>query len=202
VRTEVAVLVPVKAFTQAKARLAPVLDQAGRAALARRLAAGVLAAAGPLPVTVACDDEEVAAWARESGASVAWTAGLDLNGSVESAVEGLTGQGVGRVIVAHGDLPDALDLTVLAAGTAVSAVPDRRRDGTNVLAVPTGAGFRFAYGPGSFARHRAEAARVGLSFDEVNAPDLERDIDDAGDLEPGDLFEPEGRGTGRRPAGG
>jgi 2-phospho-L-lactate guanylyltransferase len=201
VRTEVAVVVPVKAFTEAKARLAPVLDPAGRAALARRLAAGVLASAGPLPVTVACDDEEVEAWARAAGATVTWTAGLDLNGSVQSAVEALAERGVTRVIVAHGDLPDARDLTVLAAGAGVSAVPDRRRNGTNVLAVPTGAGFRFAYGPGSFARHRAEAARVGLVFDEVNALDLERDIDDAGDLEPGDL-EPEGRGVGQLPAGG
>ena len=36
-------------------------------------------------------------------------------------------------------------------------MPDRYGNGTNVLALPTDAGFQFSYGPGSFARHRAEA---------------------------------------------
>jgi 2-phospho-L-lactate guanylyltransferase len=187
VRTEVAVLVPVKAFSQAKARLAPVLDPASRATLARRLATRVLASARGLPVTVACDDDEVAAWARAAGASVAWTAGLDLNGSVHAGVDALAEAGFTRVVVAHGDLPDARDLTVLIGGIGVVAVPDRRDDGTNVLVVPTLAGFRFAYGPGSFVRHRAEAARLGLPFDVVRALDLMRDVDDPADLQPGDV---------------
>jgi 2-phospho-L-lactate guanylyltransferase len=209
VRTEVAVLVPVKAFGRAKARLAPVLDDAGRAELARRLATRVLASAHGLPVTVACDDDEVAAWAEAAGASVAWTAGLDLNGAVQAAVAGLADRGARRVVVAHGDLPDADDLTVVAGGDGVVAVPDRRDDGTNVLAVPARAGFRFAYGPGSFDRHRREAARLGLGFAVVRAPDLVRDVDDPADLEPGDLepgspepgdLEP-GDGRSGRPAG-
>ena len=44
----------------------------------------------------------------------------------------------------------------------MTLVPDRRLDGTNVLASPPTPGFAFAYGAGSFARHRAEAARLGL----------------------------------------
>ena len=43
----------------------------------------------------------------------------------------------------------------------VVLVPDRHVDGTNVLVVPTAPGFRFAYGPGSFAAHQAEADRLG-----------------------------------------
>ena len=39
----------------------------------------------------------------------------------------------------------------------VLIVPDRWNDGTNVIAVPADSGFRFAYGPGSFGRHAAEA---------------------------------------------
>jgi 2-phospho-L-lactate guanylyltransferase len=196
VRTEVAVLVPVKAFSEAKARLAPVLDPAGRSELARRLATRVLAAARGLPVTVACDDDEVAAWATAAGASVAWSVGLDLNGAVQLAVAALAESGVDRVIVAHGDLPDAEDLRPLATGTGVVAVPDGREDGTNVLVVPTGTGFRFAYGPGSFARHRAEAARVGLSFETVRAADLMRDVDDPADLKPADLLTGDGAEPG------
>jgi 2-phospho-L-lactate guanylyltransferase len=189
VRTEVAVLVPVKAFSQAKARLAPVLGPAGRAELARRLATRVLASARGLPVTVACDDDEVADWAVAAGSSVWWTHGLDLNGAVQSGVAALAAGGVRRVIVAHGDLPDARDLTVVGVGHGddVVAVPDRRDDGTNVLVVPAGAGFRFGYGPGSFGRHRAEATRLGLAFEVVRASDLMRDLDDPEDLTPADL---------------
>jgi len=178
----VAVLMPVKAFTQAKGRLAPVLDGDARAALARQMADRVLLAARSLPVTVACEDEDVAAWARASGAQVAWTPGTDLNGAVTAGVAALAAQGVHRVVVAHADLPDANDLTAVARPDGVVAVPDRHDDGTNVLAVPTGAGFVFAYGPGSFHRHQAEAARLGLPFTILRAADLTRDIDSPDDL--------------------
>ena len=56
----IAVLIPVKAFADAKVRLEKVLDADARSALARRMAETVVAAAAPLPVTVVCDDDEVA----------------------------------------------------------------------------------------------------------------------------------------------
>ena len=52
-----------------------------------------------------------------------------------------------------------------------------------MLAVPTGAGFRFAYGPGSAAAHRAEAARLGVAVDEVVDEALGWDVDVPGDLD-------------------
>ena len=66
----VAVLLPVKAFQHAKLRLAPALDQAERAALAREMAGKVVRAAGHLPVAVVCDDDDVAAWAARAGATI------------------------------------------------------------------------------------------------------------------------------------
>ena len=45
-------LVPIKGFGTAKGRLEGALDGAQRAELARRLAAGVLGAAAPLPTWV------------------------------------------------------------------------------------------------------------------------------------------------------
>ena len=179
-----AVLVPVKAFTHAKARLASVLDEPARAALARAMAEKVLAAAQDLPVTVACDDEEVATWAKNAGAAVAWTVGLGLNGAVQAGVDVLADSGAERVIVAHADLPRARDLTVATGvGETVVAVPDRHEDGTNVLSIPVRAGFRFAYGPASFARHRAEAERLGLPFAVLRPADLTWDVDVPADLD-------------------
>jgi len=177
-----AVLVPVKAFSHAKARLAPVLDAAARAALARHMAETVLAAAHHLPVTVACDDEEVASWAKAAGAAVAWTPGLGLNGAVAAGVDALADAGATRVVISHADLPHARDLTVVD-GEGVVAVPDRHDDGTNVLCVPSGTGFRFAYGPHSFERHRAEADRLGLPFTVLRPADLTWDVDVPADLE-------------------
>jgi 2-phospho-L-lactate guanylyltransferase len=87
------------------------------------------------------------------------------------------------VVVSHADLPHAVDLGVVAAGEGVVAVPDRHEDGTNVLAVPAGAGFEFHYGPGSFAAHSAEAARLGLALTVLRPPDLTWDVDVPADLE-------------------
>lgn len=178
----VAVLVPVKAFHEAKLRLAPALDAGERAALARSMATAVVAAAAPLPVVVVCDDDAVAEWAGEVGAEVLWTPGLGLNGAVNEAVEQLAVRGVGRVIVAHADLPHALELAWVGDGEGVTLVPDRHGDGTNVAAVPTGRGFRFAYGGGSFARHVAEAERLGLPLRVVREPRLGWDVDRPDDL--------------------
>lgn len=182
-----AVVVPVKSFTRAKARLASVLDDDARADLARRMAERVLRAAGSLPVLVACDDDDVAAWARSHGAEVAWTPDTDLNGSVTEAVDMLANRGVTRVTVCHADLPMARDLALVVGPRGIVAVPDRRNDGTNVLTVPTSIGFPFAYGPGSFDRHRELANKMGVAFTVLRPPDLTWDVDDPADLEGIDL---------------
>ena len=175
-------LVPVKAFAAAKARLAPALDARERAELAERMATRVLAAAAPLPTTVVCDDEGVATWARACGASVVWSPGRGLNRAVADGVAWLAARGTTRVVVAHADLPLAERLAELADGSGVTLVPDRRDDGTNVAVVPVSAGFRFSYGVGSFARHVAEADRIGLALTVVRRPDLIWDVDLPADL--------------------
>jgi 2-phospho-L-lactate guanylyltransferase len=90
-------------------------------------------------------------------------------------------RGLDRVIIAHADLAFVDDLTIMD-GLGVSIAPDRHRDGSNVMCLPADSGFRFAYGPGSFARHRAEAERLGLAVRVVEDPTLEVDIDDPDDL--------------------
>ena len=70
----------------------------------------------------------------------------------------------------------------------VVLVPDRHRDGTNVVCLPASCGFRFAYGAGSFARHVAEVERLGLRLHAVDDPALSWDVD-----LPADLAAPPGR---------
>ena len=177
-----ALLVPIKAFTSAKVRLAPVLDAGERAQLARLLAAGVLRAARGLTVAVVCDDTEVAEWARARGAQVIWTPARGLNAAVTEGVAVLASSGVELVTVAHADLPLVTDLSGLARSGAVVLAADRHGDGTNVACVPAGAGFRFAYGPGSLARHVGEAARLGLPVEVLMRDDLAWDVDVPDDL--------------------
>jgi len=182
------VLVPVKAFGRAKLRLADVLDGPARAALAREMADRVLTAAAPLPVAVVCDDDEVAAWAEGRGARVLWRPGLGLNGAVADGVATLAGEGVDRVLVTHADLPLATDFDVLLNAEGIVLVPDRHEDGTNVASIPATCGFEFAYGPGSFARHCAEAARLDLPLTVHRPPRLTWDVDVPADLDlPADI---------------
>ncbi len=181
-------MIPVKAFHAAKVRLAPALDPAARADLARTMAAQVVLAAAPLPVTIVCDDDAVAEWATDLGVDVAWTPGLGLDGAVEAGVRVVEAEGAERILVAHADLPLARDLAALVDDgngdeRSVTLVPDRHDDGTNVVVLPADVGFRFAYGPGSFARHRAEVARLGLIAQVVRDPHLGWDVDLPADLD-------------------
>lgn len=180
--TDAAVLVPVKAFDQAKVRLGSILSAAERGDLARRMADHVVGAAAPLPVTVVCDDRGVAAWAEASGAEVVWCPGTGLNGAVTRGVGALAARGVAEVVVAHSDLPAARRFDHLTGAGGVTAVPDRRDDGTNVLCVPADAGFGFSYGAGSFQRHCAEARRLGLPLRIRRDPELTWDVDVPEDL--------------------
>lgn len=175
-------LVPVKSFADAKARLAPVLAPAEREQLARWTAERVLAAAGELPTFVACDNEAVAEWARQHGAVVLWRPGVGLNPAVNSSIAELRERDVRHVIVAHGDLPCAQRLAETVVPGTITLVPDARGDGTNVAAIPTDLGFELAYGAGSFRRHLAHAVRQGLNVAVRRDARLCRDIDTPADL--------------------
>jgi 2-phospho-L-lactate guanylyltransferase len=179
------VLVPIKAFADAKGRLDGALDAEARAELARELAATVLAAAEGLPVAVVCDDDEVEAFALERGAATVRQVEPGLNAAVAEGAEWAAGLGFERVLVAHADIPRAADLARIALvghDDAVVLVPDRHADGTNVLVVPTRSGFVFRYGPGSFAAHQHEAARLGMEVVVVHDEALAWDVDTADDL--------------------
>jgi 2-phospho-L-lactate guanylyltransferase len=175
-------LVPVKSFRQAKLRLAEALSADQRYRLARDLADIVLGACGTMPTFVACDDDEVADWASARGATVLWTPGRGLSGAVTAGVGHLATKGFDLVVVAHADLPLAFGLEEFGAPGSVTLAPDHRIDGTNVAAVPANAGFAFSYGPGSFARHRDEAVRLGLSYQVVYDWRLASDVDLPSDL--------------------
>jgi len=175
-----AVVLPIKGFSDAKARLEPVLSAENRASLAAFTAGGVLEAAEGVDTFVVCDNDEVAQWARERGAMVVRQHKAGLNGAVANGVD--TAQYKRDwVLIAHSDLPfpesllSIIDLDL--ATTTVTIVPDRHADGTNVLVIPANCGFTFHYGPGSFAAHQDEAVRIGMPLRIVRHEQLGLDID-------------------------
>ncbi|MFM7046252.1 MAG: 2-phospho-L-lactate guanylyltransferase [Ilumatobacteraceae bacterium] len=176
------VLVPIKSFSRAKARLAGVLTPAQRVGLARHTAQTVVAAAGSIPVHVVCDDREVATWAEAAGADVIWSPGTGLDGAVRNGVAALGTLGAAHVIVAHGDLPCARTFDGVCTPGAVTLVPDLAGDGTNVASVPVDSDFPFAYGRRSFDRHQRLALDTGLPLVVRRDLLLALDIDTPDDL--------------------
>lgn len=179
---DAAVLIPVKDFRQAKARLAEVLSPDDRIRLARWTAERVVRAAAPLPVFVACDDRAVAGWAEACGATVLWRPGMGLNAAVRDGIATLAATGIRHAVVAHSDLARPGPLAHLVLSGGIVLVPDAVGDGTNVMAIPTDCGLEPSYGSQSFGRHLAQAMNLDLPVRVQRDPLLAMDIDTAADL--------------------
>jgi 2-phospho-L-lactate guanylyltransferase len=109
----------------------------------------------------------------------------------EIASEDAATQGPVRLLVAHADLPALTTADVaalLAEDVPVVVATDRRGAGTNLLVLdppasapsrggPSGAGFRYRFGPGRRAAHVAEAERLGLRAVVVQRPGTAVDLD-------------------------
>lgn len=179
------VVIPIRAFTRGKSRLAERLGEPERAGLLQAMAERVVEAAAELPVVVVSGAPEVLAWASARGVEVLADPG-SLDAAATQGVEHHRARGLARVAVVHADLPLVETLAPLAEpGDAPVAVlvPCHRNDGTPALSVPAGAGFRFSYGPGSFRRHVEEAHHRGLEVHELLDPQLRLDVDCVEDLD-------------------
>jgi 2-phospho-L-lactate guanylyltransferase len=136
-----------------------------------------------LPTFVACDDEQVAAWARARGAEVIWGAGLGLNGAVDDGVTRIGAEGFDQILVSHADLARPSGLLEVVRPDTITLVPDRRHDGTNVMSFPASTPLSASYGGGSFARHLGQALAIESVAVEVRTDlDLALDLDTARDL--------------------
>ena len=182
--TSIAVVIPIKAFGQAKDRLSGVLTADQRNRLARATARGVLESVRGAPVFVVCNDHDVTEWAQTHGATVVQQSGTGLNVAVHEGIS--AAHEYERVMIVHSDLPLPNNLRELLVSTiasnTVTIVPDRHRDGTNVLIIPSGVDFHCHYGAQSFPAHMAEANKLGLSLQIIEDDELALDIDTPDDL--------------------
>ena len=180
------VVIPLRAFANGKARLAAVMDDLERTALARSMADCVVEAGGTLPMVVVSSAPEVRAWAETRTLEVVEDPGAGLDAAAREGVQWFRARGFDRVIVAHADLPRARPGSLepfadLAPGDVV-IVPSHRDDGTPVLSIPVHPPFPFAYGVGSAHRHAQIARQLGLAVQLVRDDELGYDIDLPEDL--------------------
>lgn len=145
------------------------------------MATRVVDASRSLPTFVACDDDEVAAWADAAGAQVLWGPGLGLNGAIDHGVDTIAGKGFEHVVIAHGDLPLPDAITAVAATPGIVLVPDRRFDGTNVLARPCELDLPAKYGAGSYGQHLESALATGAQVSVRVDTRLSIDVDTVDD---------------------
>lgn len=177
-------MIPLRSFTLGKARLASVLSEPEREALARSMAECVVNAAGSRAIAVVTSAPEVVAWARDRDLDIVDDPG-SLDGAATAGRAWAAALGLVRYAVVHADLPlaESLDAVVADGDAAVAViVPDHRDDGTPVLSLPTATPFTFAYGPDSAARHADEARRRMLAVRIVHDAALGFDVDLAADL--------------------
>jgi 2-phospho-L-lactate guanylyltransferase len=177
------VVVPLKSFDLAKDRLRRGGTE-GVSRLASELARGVIESCSPLPVTVLSESADITRFARALGVEVLESSARSLNEAAQHAYAAL-GERFDQLIFVHGDLREPRGLGDFVPDDGVTIVTDRHLRGTNVLVVPTGTPFRFAYGPDSKDLHRREAERLSLTWRIVTDSPWRFDVD-----EPSDLHDP------------
>lgn len=204
-----AILLPVKSFAQVKQRLAQQLELAERISLVRAMCSDVFACVATLydssrssmpieiPIGVpivdrvfvvssepqVLDDAKLRGWGtireveqRSESASVdfasAWCA--------EHGITALLRLPIDLPLVTAPDIQSLF--ASLDSAPSAALVPSRDGTGTNALLRSPPVSFPSRFGPGSFARHLAEAERVGARVKILRNPRIEFDVDDPADL--------------------
>jgi FO synthase len=187
-------VVPVKAFSSSKQRLAPALGSR-REGFARALLAQTLFAlsssrrvTGILVVTA---DPEVANEARHAGAEVLQEE-ADLNAACASGLANVQARGVDICGIFHADLallsPRGVDALICAYlecrrvqdASVIGLVRSQEGTGTNVVLLDPKLPFTPAFGPASFATHQLAA---GSRAKELHSDEAAFDVDTVADLE-------------------
>ena len=186
----VRIIVPHRGLAAAKTRLAPVLDDDEREALARRLLEQVLRVAHDAcgDVVVITPSEALQPLVAAAGARLVVQRGMGLNAGLEQARAEAIAEGVTTLVILHGDLPNlgtddvAALLGALPAARGAAIAPDRAGTGTNGLALRPPDVIALRFGAGSLAAHLAEAEAAGVPISEVHRPGLAFDLDTPADL--------------------
>lgn len=186
------IIVPHRGLEAAKTRLAPTLEPEERVMLASQLLQRVLKVACEVcgDVVVISPSRPLREIVEVSGARLSIQHGMGLNAGLDQARSEALADGIGTLVILHGDLPNlrADDIETLmrslpADGSpGVAIAPDRAGTGTNALALRPPSVIDFRFGVGSFAKHAAEVERSGVPLVAVSRAGLAFDLDTPEDL--------------------
>ena len=188
----IAALVPVKALDQAKGRLAALLSQEERRALALAMLEDVLGVLQAVPrierAAVVSPDADALARAQEMGAEPLSEPPVcrGVNQALAHASVALADGGADALLIVVADLPAALPAdidSVLDAlpecGVALVPTDDR---GTGAIALRPPDVIPFRFGRRSSVAHKREAVARGLPARVLHLASLSRDVDEPDDL--------------------
>ena len=186
-------IVPIKPLRRGKSRLAGVLTEEERAKLNRVFLENTLSVLREIPeieqTLVVSRDPAALAIAREFDVRT-----LLEDGSQELNLALTRATAIAQAYAAHGILILPADLPMLNADDlryflsfdrdqpCVVISPDRRDDGTNALLISPPGTIQYAFGPGSFHRHRKLAISTEAQHEVVRIPSLALDLDLPDDL--------------------
>jgi 2-phospho-L-lactate guanylyltransferase len=193
----VAALLPVKGFRNAKQRLTPLLSSAAREVLAETMFRDVLgqvrSARGLAGTFVVTGDDMVAAIASAAGAEVIRErAETGETGAVDFARTELQRAGCEAVLILPGDMPllRATDIEQVlgqvppdASAPYALLVPSHDRLGTNALLLAPPDIIRLRFGYDSFTFHMSQVTAQGLPIRFIENERIALDIDEPKDLE-------------------
>lgn len=187
------IVVPVKATTHAKQRLARALPAELRRVLALAMLEDVLGAltttpglAGSAVVTI---DRAAASLASRFGVRViAIEADAGYAAAVAYGVQVLAGEGASSVLTLPADVPLVTPheigqvLKAHPPSPACTIVPAHHRRGTNAMLCSPPAAVPFRFGDDSFAAHLRAARDAGITPTVLDLPGIGLDLDEPEDL--------------------
>lgn len=188
------ILIPVKDLTRAKQRLASLLSPAERTQLAWAMLENTFAAAAQTRtierIAVVTLYEPAIALAQKFEMEVIREREqISESASVDFGSRELAQRGAEAVLRLPIDLPliTSADIETILAHDAPTPgtvlVPSHEGTGTNALLRRPPALFPSHFGPGSLAKHQAEAARLNVRCTLLDLPRIALDIDEPADLQ-------------------
>jgi 2-phospho-L-lactate/phosphoenolpyruvate guanylyltransferase len=182
------IAVPVKPLARAKSRLVPLLRPAERATLSLVMLQDVLEACVQQPgweTWVVSRDRAALEAGSRVGARPVHEEGNSLLSAVRQVERGMP-PAPSELAIVLADLPllsaGAVAVALAAGDAPVVASPASSDGGTNLLLRRPPSVIPARFGRSSFARHRAEAYRRGLTFREATVPELGFDLDRPADV--------------------
>jgi len=189
------VIIPVKPLNRAKSRLSQVLTPEQRQQLAETMLRHVLSVVQPVSqvmgTLVISRDGRALAIAREYGARTVQESGApELNSALMRATQVVARWKGEAVLILPADLPliaaeDITGIIEMGGHSARAGViaTDQHQDGTNALFIRPPGLIKYAYGTGSYERHKQLVGDAGVDVKVYESERLLLDIDMPADLQ-------------------